>query len=219
LASGIAFPVRPSSTDYYVLSREAQMGGLNGQSNEPIQYAPQHAMHNYTMQFSFQIASDGTLAAIALEMNRFLTLEVMGGVVHLLSENQADMLTSSLQVTDGSWHDAALTYSYVRQKLSLYVDGALAGEHDVRDGTSLRELFPQSFVLGGPARSGRAAAPSVMHVKDLFINRAALHAREIEERAKTDWVGAGSLDVYAPLRSASPTENRAQTLQTIRVQN
>jgi hypothetical protein len=38
-----------------------------------------------------------------------------------------------------------------------------------------------------------------------------LRAREVEERATTDWVGAGSLDIYAPLSSTNATENRAQT--------
>jgi hypothetical protein len=41
---------------------------------------------------------------------------------------------------------------------------------------------------------------------------------EVKERATTAWVGAGSLDVYAPLRATVPAENRAQTLQMIKVQ-
>jgi hypothetical protein len=170
------------------------------------------------MQFAFQSSSDGTLAAIDLGMTGFLTIELNAGAVHLVTEAGADALQSSAQVTDNAWHDVAVTYSYVRQKLALYLDGALVGEHDTREGNTVRELFPQGFVLGGPAASGRPAAPSVVQLRDLFINRTSLHAMEIEERAKTAWVGAGSLDVYAPLRATAPEVNRAQTLQMIKVQ-
>jgi hypothetical protein len=127
-------------------------------------------------------------------------------------------LESPKHVADNAWHDVAVTYSFVRQKLALYLDGALIGEHDARDGTAVRKLFPTSFVLGGPSASHRPPAPASVRIRDLFINRAALHAREIEERATSAWVGAGSLDVYAPLRMSSPTENRAQTLQMIQLQ-
>jgi hypothetical protein len=82
----------------------------------------------------------------------------------------------------------------------------------------VRELFPERFILGGPAASSRPPAPATMQVRDLFVNRTSLHAREVEERAKTDWVGAGSLDIYAPLRASAPSENRAQTLQQLTVQ-
>jgi hypothetical protein len=210
LASEIPFPVRPTTTDYMVLAPRS----------EPIRYTPEYAMHNYTMQFAFQASGDGTLAAIDLGMNGFLTIEVNAGTIRLVTDDGADALLSAGQVTDSNWHDVALTYSYVRQKLVLYVDGALVGEHDARasQGNTLRELFPQSFILGGPATSGRPAAPAVVQLRDLFINRTSLHSREVEERAKTDWVGAGSLDIYAPLRASAPAENRAQTLQTIKVQ-
>jgi hypothetical protein len=209
LASKIAFPVRAETTDYLTLATP---------SLEPIRYTPEHALHSYTMQFGFQAASDGTLAAIDMGMNGYLTVEIKAGAIHLLADDGSDVLQAAPQNTSDGWHDVAITYSYVRQRLSLYVDAALVGEHDARDGTNTRELFPRAFVLGGPAASGRSAAPAMLRVRDLFINRAPLHAREVEERAQTTWVGAGSLDVYAPLRTAAPSDNRAQTLQLIKLQ-
>lgn len=213
IASEIPFPARPQTTDFLSLSPSAE-----ATRSEPIRYTPKHAIHSYTMQFSFQAASDGTLAAIDLGMAGFLTIELDAGAVHLVTEDGTAALPSSTPVADNAWHDVAITYSHVRQKLALYVDGALAGEHDTREGTTVRELFPRAFILGGPAASGRAAAPDAVQLRDLFINRTSLHALEIEERAKTAWVGAGSLDVYAPLRASAPAENRAQTLQLVEVQ-
>jgi hypothetical protein len=204
LASEIPFPARPQTTDYISLSGA-------------IRYAPEYAMHSYTMQFAFQAASDGTLAAIDLGTNGFLTIEINGGAIHLFTANGTDALGGSDQVNDNAWHDVAVTYSHVRQKLALYLDGALLGEHDTREGSTVRELFPNAFILGDPAESGRPAAPSVVQLRDLFVNRTSLHAAEVKERATTAWVGSGSLDVYAPLRAAAPAENRAQTLQTIQV--
>lgn len=211
LASEIPFPQRPQTTDYMSLSQ------ATGASSAPIRYTPEHAIHSYTMQFAFQAISDGTLAAIELGLTGFLTIELKDGAVHLVTEDRADALQGSTQVANNDWHDVAITYSYVRQKLALYVDGALVGEHDAREGNAVRELFPRSFILGGPAASGQAAAPSALQLRDLFINRSPLHAMEIAERAKTDWVGAGSLDVYAPLRTTAPSENRAQTLQVVQL--
>jgi hypothetical protein len=210
LASEIPFPQRPLTTDYISLSQSKRP--------EPIRYTPEHAIHSYTMQFAFQASSDGTLAAIDLGMTRFLTIELNAGAIRLVTDDGADALHSATSVTDNAWHDVAVTYSYVRQKLALYLDGALVGEHDARQGNSVRELFPRGFILGGPGASGRPAAPSAVQARDLFINRTSLHAMEVQERAKTAWVGAGSLDVYAPLRATAPAENRAQTLQVITVQ-
>jgi hypothetical protein len=210
LASEIPFPVRPPAGDSISVAQSA--------GPEPVRYAPQHAIRSYTMQFAFQTSGDGTLAAVDLAMLGFLTIEVASGAVHLVADDGASALQSVERVTGGDWHDVALTYSHVRQKLALYLDGALVGEHDVRDGGAVRELFPKSFILGGPGASTRPAAPSVVQLRDLFINRTSLHAKEVEERANTDWVGSGSLDIYAPLRATAPTENRAQTLQQITVQ-
>lgn len=211
LASKIPFPERPQTTDYISLSQKPDA------AQAPIRYTPEYAVHNYTLQFAFLASGDGTLAAIDLGMTGFLTIEMTAGAVHLVTEAGTDALQSSAQVRDTAWHDVAVTYSYVRQKLALYLDGALVGEHDAREGNTVRQLFPKEFVLGGPAASGRPAAPSVLQLRDLFINRTSLHAMEVEERAKTTWVGAGSLDVYAPLRATAPAENRAQTLQVIKV--
>jgi hypothetical protein len=210
LASEIPFPQRPLTTDYISLAQS--MGP------EPIRYTPEHAIHSYTMQFAFKASSDGTLGAIDLGMTRFLTIEVNTGAIRLVTDDGGDALHSAAPATDNAWHDVAVTYSYVRQKLALYLDGALVGEHDAREGSSVRELFPRGFILGGPGASGRPAAPSLLELRDLFINRTSLHAMEVQERAKTAWVGAGSLDVYAPLRATAPAENRAQTLQMITVQ-
>ncbi len=217
LASEIPFPQRPQATDYLSLPRSTGAGQPDGVS-APIRYTPKHAMHSFTMQFAFQTASDGTLAAIDLGMIGFLTIEVEGGAIRLVTDDGVDALRGSEQVNNNDWHDVAITYSHVRQKLALYVDGGLIGEHDTREGTNVRELFPRSFVLGGPAASGRPPAPSHVQLRDLFINRTSLHAMEVQERASTAWVGAGSLDVYAPLRATAPAENRAQTLQVIELQ-
>ena len=211
LASAIPFPIRPQTTDYLLLSQ----GGL---ASAPIRYTPAHAIHSYTMQFAFQASNDGTLAAIDLGMAGFLSLEIHGGAIRLLTEDGMEGPRGVEQVTNSAWHDVAITYSHVRQKLTLYVDGALVGEQDVRRGNGVRELFPRAFILGGPAASGRGAAPSQLQLRDLFINRTSLHAMEVKERATTPWVGAGSLDVYAPLRATTPAENRAQTLQAIEIQ-
>jgi hypothetical protein len=210
LASEIPFPERPQTTDYLSLAQKAD-------AQAPIRYTPRYALHNYTLQFAFKTSTDGTLAAIDVGMTRYLTVELSAGALHLFTETAADALQSSAPVTDDAWHDVAVTYSYVRQKLALYLDGAPVGEHDAREGDMVRELFPQAFILGGPATSGRPAAPSVLQLRDLFVNRTSLHAMEVQERAKTAWVGAGSLDVYAPLRASAPAENRAQTLQVIEV--
>jgi hypothetical protein len=218
LASAIPFPVRPETTDYLSLSQNAGTGQAGGLRLDPIRYTPEHAMHNYTMQFAFQASSDGTLAAVDLGMNGFLSIELNGGAIRVVAADGSDALRGAGQVTPNEWHDVAITYSHVRQKLALYVDGALVGEHDSRQGSTVRELFPKSFILGGPGASGRPAAPAVVQLRDFFINRTSLHAMEVKERATTAWVGAGSLDVYAPLRAAVPAENRAQTLQMIKVQ-
>lgn len=210
LASNVPFPMRPAATDYLALTPEPA-------SDEPVRYTPQYAIHHYTLQFGFSAASDGTLASIDCGMDGFVSVELLNGEVHLIMDDAKEVLHGTVPASADPWHDVAVSYSYVRQKLSFYVDGALIGEHDTRAGTSLRDLFPQSFILGGPAASGRAAAPNGLQLRDMFVNRAALHAREIEERANTDWVGAGSLDVYAPLRASQPTENRAQTLQLVHV--
>lgn len=216
-ASEIAFPQRPQTTDYISISSDIGTGQAGELCSEPIRYTPEHAMHNYTMQFAFQTSSDGTLATVDLGMAGFLTIEVNDGAIRLVVDGGTDALHSSEQVTNSRWHDVAITYSYVRQKLALYLDGALVGEHDAREGNNVRELFPQAFILGGPATSGRPAAPLVLQLRDLFINRTSLHAAEVKERATTTWVGAGSLDVYAPLRATAPAENRAQTLQKIEI--
>jgi hypothetical protein len=218
LASKIPFPQRPQTTDYLSLFPITGAGRADGLRSAPIRYTPEHAMHSYTLQFAFQAASDGTLAAIDLGMIGFLTIEVQGGTVRLVIDDGAESLHGAEQFNTNDWHDVAITYSHVRQKLALYVDGVLIGEHDTRQGNDLRELFPRSFILGGPAASGRPPAPSHVQLRDLFVNRTSLHAMEVRERATTAWVGAGSLDVYAPLRATAPAENRAQTLQIINLQ-
>lgn len=177
LASEIPFSVRPQGTDYLSLpSGGAGTGQLGGLHSEPIRYTPKHAIHSYTMQFAFQASSDGTLAVIDLGVTGFLTIEIRGGAVRLVSDAGTEALRGSARVTNSVWHDVAVTYSHVRQKLALYVDGALVGEHDTRERNSVRRLFPERFILGGPAGSGRPVAPSAVQLRDLFINRTSLHA-------------------------------------------
>jgi lysophospholipase L1-like esterase len=139
--------------------------------------------------------------------NRFGTVELRSGAIAYVAPDGREIV-AAVDGTRGAWHDIALSHRYAYQQTSLYVDGVWAG--------SLREtLEPDLFVLGGPAGSGRAAAPVSADFQDWAVHRAAWHRGELQR---------ASLEILAPLDDAafvsgSSAANAAQSLAQVRVQS
>lgn len=212
LKDGKPFPKRPSGEYSYQLT--------NG-DNYIFSYTPEFEIHNYTLQYSYKTRDNGIIGAIHLGPSGVMNIVLENGKLAFIDQYGTKAIQNSKTTNDNRWHNISITYSYVRQAISLYSDGEFVGSYDTRSYGNTRKLFPTNFLVGGSSLYVNRAKPGLASYKDIFINRSSLHSKEVKERATTKWVGAGSLDIYVPLNSnfgstAPIVNNLAQTLQTMK---
>ena len=174
-------------------------------------YQPDHEMHSYTLQFGYKTGGNGVIGMVDVGDDRSIYVSLLAGKLRLHTNFDETIIESESITNDGLWHDVAVTYSYVRQKISLYSDGLLVREQSLDRN---RPLFPLGFLMGGD-HDQSLVRPDKVSYRDLFVNRVPLHALEVKERATTSWLGSGSLDIYAPIEASDLLINRAQTQQKI----
>lgn len=174
----------------------------------PITFTPSNTMHSFTVSFRVRSAYNGTVAAIRTGTN-YATLQILAGQLVYVSTNGLKISLAS-SVTNGDWHDVALSYRYSLQQTALIVDGTLAG--------TLKERYvPDQFTLGGPSgASGQPAAPSVADFKNWCVYRSAWSTNEAIAQMQGN-LQQSSMEICAALDDASfapgiPATNRAQSL-------
>jgi hypothetical protein len=181
----------------------------------PLVFTPSSTMHSFTTSFRLRAGSTGTVACISLSgTNLCSTIEVKGtNLTYVASSGQ--VITSSVPIRDGNWHEVALASRFAITQTWFYVDSILAGSVTER-------LTPVGFVLGGPGPAlSRPNSPRSADYENWFIHRSAL----IPEEVQAQFQGAlqqASLEVFAPLDDDSlvaggSATNRAQSLAVVNV--
>lgn len=184
-------------------------------SDQRLIYQPAYTMHNFTVQFEIMVGSDtqAVLASIEAQGVKAIDLRLENGSLQLLSQS-GDLLGQSDQAwPPQTWQVLTLTYSYVRQTLELFLNGNKVTGVDTQVFPGLGQFFPTRFLLGG-GRDRQSTLPSAL-LRQLIVQRAALHASEVKLQAKGSWLASASLDLYAPLEDKSPLINQAQSFQSL----
>ncbi|MDB6079527.1 MAG: hypothetical protein JWO82_3274 [Akkermansiaceae bacterium] len=176
----------------------------------PIRFTPERTMHSFTQTFRVRTTGTGTIAAVGFGTQR-ATLEVRSGSLVYVGPGGTE-LNSGVDVNDGAWHDIALAHRYTTNNTLLFVDG-------VPKGNLIEQLVPDLFVLGGPAGTGRPAAPAHADYQDLAIYRGAWTGAEALAQ-DSGALQQASMEICAPLADAAPSqgstlENRAQSLSQL----
>jgi hypothetical protein len=126
------------------------------------------------------------------------SLRVESGRIAYFSSH-GDSISTPISLT-GDWHDVTLVHYAARGETLLYVDSEYTGSVN-------ESLQPTSFMLGGTTATG---------YRQWMIHRSALNGDEVRALHSNTLLQA-SLEIYAPLGGDNPTENRAQSLSTIRI--
>ncbi|SMF70101.1 hypothetical protein SAMN06296036_12591 [Pseudobacteriovorax antillogorgiicola] len=185
-------------------AKPEQDGGLNIDTGYlGIVYEAEFPMTSFTTQFDMKGDALGVIAMVHLAGGKSLQLINGKEGIFLHSDLGWYQWLSSHRI---NWTNLAVSYSHARQVLSVYLNGGLVYERRLTYDHS-----PLYFALGNP--NGSEPARDTISFRNWFVNRTALHSEEVALRSRTDWLGAGSLDIFAPL--AGGIQNRAQTLQRL----
>ena len=193
-------PYLSSATNFARLTLDASV-------TAPITFTPSNTMHSFTISFRVRSTNNGTIAAIH-SGSGYATLQITNGQITYVSTN-GSQIVSSINATNGDWHDVALACRYAITNTWLFVDGVQAG--------SLTEQYvPDKFSLGGPDASGRTAAPAVVDFQNWCVYRSAWNLGEAQAQMQGSRQQA-SMEICADLDDASfasnsPAANRAQSL-------
>jgi hypothetical protein len=181
----------------------------------PLVFTPSSRMHSFTTSFRLRTGSTGTVACVTLsDTNVCPTIEIKGTNLTYVALS-GKVITSSVPILNGSWHEVLLASRYAIAQTWFYVDSILAGSVTER-------LIPTGFVLGGRgSATSRPASPRSADYENWFIHRSAL----IPEEVQAQFQGAlqqSSLEVYAPLDDYSlfaggSATNCAQSLAAVSV--
>ena len=179
---------------------------------EPISFAPEQTVHSHTMSFRVRSTHDGTVAAIRAGTDH-ATLEIRSGQLVYRSASGQE-ISAAAAMTDGAWHDVALSFRYALQQTALMVDGTLAG-------TLTEQYVPTRFILGGPSGSGRPDTPASVDFQNWCVYRSAWNLDEAVAQMQGNLQQA-SMEICAPLDDATFTSgaavnNNAQSLSVAMV--
>lgn len=182
-------------------------------SSRRLIYKPNYAMHNFSVQMDVKLGSEGVLFSVEALGGRSIDVQYTSGRL-LVKDDSGDLiLPIGLPFQLDHWHNVAITYSYVRQQLELYLDGSLVAFATAKEWPRLKQFFPYRFIIGGGRDQSRQLEGS--YFRQLTIHRAALHAKEVQLQSQSSWLATASLDIYSPLQREVPLLNHAQTLQAI----
>lgn len=101
----------------------------------------------------------------------------------------ANILSTVTPHVDQQWHDVAVTYSHIGQRVRFYVDGAFNGE-------TAESITFNSFVVGGNF-GGTNNAQNVEY-KDIVVYRTRLNDEQIKDLTSGDFPRA-SLELYSSM--------------------
>ena len=177
----------------------------------PLSYSPAQEYRSLTLSFRVRSTGTGTVAAIG-SGDTGATLEIRSNaLVHVSPSGSETSIPATL--TDGHWHDLALSYRNPTNQTLVFIDGQLQA-------TVAGALTAGTFSVGGPgAISGRAASPMQTDYQDVAIYRAAWTQDEALAQSRGALQQA-SLDILATLDDLSPTQgtplaNRAQSFSAL----
>ena len=181
----------------------------NGSVTAPITFTPTNTIHSFTMSFRVRSTNNGTIAAIHTGSS-YATLQITNGQFVYVSPGGSSIIASSINATNGDWHDIALSSRYTLTNTWLFVDGDQVG------GSLTEQYAPDQFILGGPAASGAPATPATVDFQDWCVYRSAWNSLEAQAQAQGSLQQA-SMEIGAMLDDASftsnsPALNRAQSL-------
>lgn len=177
----------------------------------PVVFTPSNTVHSYTLTFKVRAVSGGTIATIPTGTG-FATLQITNGRFAYYGTNGGSITASSINATNGDWHEVAISHRYAMTNTWLFVDGVQAG-------TLSEQYAPSQFVVGGPGNSAAPVAPAVMDLKDLYVYRAAWNLAEAQAQAQGR-LQVASLEIASPLddttfTSNSPAINQAASLSGV----
>ena len=167
---------------------------------DPAQRAPLSLdttlMHSFSVSFRVRATGTGTVASVTLPTGTVHpTVEILpAGIAYIGANGVA--VNSSVNGTNGLWHDVVIAHQYARGFTAFYVDGLLV--------TNVAErLTPIHFVLGGPGNAvSRPGSPARADYQDWFVHRSMLNFEEVSAQGQGRLQQA-SLELYVPLTDAS----------------
>ena len=177
----------------------------------PISFVPDDVMHSFTIRFEVRPRAGGVVAMVNcgkhcahLDVNDdgFLRYVSAGG----------EKVTAGPAMTDGRWHDVALSHRHLLGVTELFLDGKSLG------GVTER-LEPRRFVIGGPGDCPDSPNAASADYRNLMIYRSPLNPDEVEALNNGRLLRA-SLEAYAPLdeellNDNRPLANLAQSLSQV----
>ena len=175
----------------------------------PLSFTPGSTVHSFSMSFGVRTSATGTVASVTLLGSAVQpTIEITPTHLVYVPTN-GHVVCSSVNATDGAWHNVVLAHEYARGQTWFYVDGVLAG-------TAFEQLAPVGFVLGGHgSATTRPGSPAQADYQDWFIHRSMLDAEEVTAQYQGS-LQQESLELYSPLDDPAfpqggTVTNRAQS--------
>jgi len=172
-------------------------------SADQLLYAPDNAVHSFTVSFDFKTATSGVLSTLKhLSMNGSLKIDAStGAMVYSSPLNAANQIRDTKAVNDNQWHKVTLTHFFARGETDLYIDSTYVGKLSER-------LVPTLFRLNDPQ------SPAAISYRDWFFYRAGMNADEITALCAGKMLKSG-LELYAPLNGqATPDSQLANIAQS-----
>ncbi|MGA0845010.1 MAG: GDSL-type esterase/lipase family protein [Luteolibacter sp.] len=177
----------------------------------PLTYIPAQEFRSLTLSLRVRTTDSGTVAAIG-SGGTGATMEIRSNALVYVSPNGAETSIPAT-LTDGHWHDLALSYRNPTEQVLVFIDGQLKA-------TVTDTLNAETFSLGGPGSiAGRTSSPQLADYQDAAIYRAAWTEDEALAQRRGSHQQA-SLEILATLDDPSPANgapliNRAQSFSAL----
>ena len=188
--------------------------------------APLDLMHSFTLVLEVRSRKEwggGDIVTVVTSdgKNRTISISKQGGYLRYQQAEDASILLECpwnfpgpqpQNTSNGNpWYMVSLSHFYARGETILSINGVQCATSSVNvPQTTVQErLVPKGFLVGaGHSTYG-------VDCRDLLVYRAGLNQEELAFLWENDKVLQGSLEVFAPLRSANLTRNFAQSLSTL----
>lgn len=163
-----------------------------------ITITPEGTLHSFTVNMKIRMSGPG----IILQRGKCVLSANENGTLHYSGIQPRSAFSSEIAVSDGRWHDVALTHYYARSYTALYIDGVLAGS------VGEKISAPGDFVIGG--------AQSTFDLSEIAFWRAGMNDLEMAAWHKGDMLKS-SLEIYSPmiLGDGGDVANLAQSTNSL----
>lgn len=163
-------------------------------------------LHSFTLDVRVKGNDEGTLLSFENGSRRnyigSLTVNADGSITYN-SPQKESFTTEPGQLSDGNWHDVALTHYYAQGRTFLYVDGKLTG-------STKESLIPGEFTIGDAKNQAVSRDFS-----EVSFWRSGMTQQELQAHHDGSMMKS-SLEIYSPMKVVNGTvANQAQSLNSI----